>query len=67
VNNKNYHGLLDKIMQPKESKTNTHFQLSLIKSLLRILGCIYLFFGCTSMFVIIFIFAEILGILEEIL
>jgi hypothetical protein len=54
-------------MQPKESKTNTHFQLSLIKSLLRILGCIYLFFGCTSMFVIIFIFAEILGILEEIL
>lgn len=54
-------------MEPKESKSNNHFQLSLIKSALRILGCVYLIFGCTTMFAIIFIFAEVLGILEEML
>jgi len=54
-------------MEPKESKSNTHFQLSLVKSALRILGCIYLIFGCLTTFALIFIFAEILGILEELL
>lgn len=58
-------------MQKKESKTNIHFIFSLIKSLVRISGCVFLFFDSTIEYSIYyfagsFIIAEILGIGEEI-
>lgn len=52
-------------MQPKESKTNWHFRTSIAKSVLRILAGWSL---CNQKFVIagvLFILAEILGIVEE--
>lgn len=52
-------------MQPKESKTNWHFRISIVKSALRITAGIAL---CKSdIFVagLLFIAAEILGIVEE--
>lgn len=52
-------------MQPKESKSNSHFWISLFKSVLRIGACYFLFneqFGNTA---ILFGLAEVLGIIEE--
>jgi hypothetical protein len=52
-------------MQPKESKTNRHFWISLFKSVLRLGACYFLFneqFGNSA---ILFGLAEILGIVEE--
>ena len=51
--------------QPKESKTNSHFWISLFKSALRLTACWFLFhemFGNTA---ILLGLAEILGIVEE--
>jgi len=53
-------------MQPKESKSNTHFRISIVKSALRIIGCYYLFFLNLPTAAILFCIAEILGIFEEI-
>lgn len=53
-------------MQEKESKTNSHFWISLFKSILRIGACYFLFnerFGNTA---ILLGLAEVLGIAEEI-
>lgn len=53
------------MIQPKESKSNRHFYLSMIKSILRIVGCWALWdysLGSTAIF---FASAEIVGILEE--
>lgn len=53
-------------MQKKESKTNSHFWISLFKSVLRIGACYFLFneqFGNTA---IVLGLAEVLGIAEEI-
>ena len=53
-------------MQEKESKTNTHFWISLFKSVLRITACYFLFheqFGNTA---IMLFLAELLGIAEEV-
>jgi hypothetical protein len=54
-----------KIMQPKESKTNWHFQISIAKSVLR-LGAggalIQNYFIAAG---VLFILAEVLGIVEE--
>jgi hypothetical protein len=53
-------------MQQKESKTSTHFWISLFKSVLRIGACYFLFheqFGNTAIFLGL---AEVLGIAEEI-
>lgn len=53
-------------MQPKESKTNSHFWISLFKSVLRFGACYFLFheqFGNTA---ISLAMAEVLGIAEEI-
>jgi hypothetical protein len=53
-------------MQEKESKTNSHFWISLFKSILRIAACWFLFneqFGNTA---ILLGLAEVLGIAEEI-
>jgi hypothetical protein len=52
-------------MQPKESKSNSHFWISLFKSALRLTACWFLFneqFGNTA---ILLGLAEILGIVEE--
>ena len=52
-------------MQPKESKSNSHFWISLFKSVLRIGACYFLFneqFGNTA---ILFGLDEVLGIIEE--
>jgi hypothetical protein len=55
-------------MQPKESKTNWHFRISVIKSIIRISAGIALM--CVDQWYInaaggLLIGAEILGILEE--
>jgi hypothetical protein len=52
-------------MQPKESKSNSHFWVSLFKSVLRLAACWFLFneqFGNTA---ILLGLAELLGIVEE--
>lgn len=54
-------------MQDKQSKTNTHFLISLIKSAFRIVGCAALCVNSYLLGGILFLIAEILGILEEIL
>jgi hypothetical protein len=53
-------------MQEKESKTNSHFWISLVKSGIRFGACFFLFqeqFGNAAMS---FAMAEILGIAEEV-
>ena len=42
-----------------------HFRVSMIKSGLRILGCVLGLFGSLSAFVLLFLVAELLGIYEE--
>lgn len=48
----------------------SHFSISIFKSMIRIIACLILFFGTTnhftSIFTMLFLFAEILGIAEEI-
>jgi hypothetical protein len=53
-------------MQPKESKSNSHFVISIIKSAIRIVACYYLFFFNLPIAATLFCVAEILGIFEEI-
>ena len=53
-------------MQKQASKTRSHFVLSLAKSFLRAIGCIWLFFGNYRLAAELFIIAEAFGILEEI-
>jgi hypothetical protein len=52
-------------MQVKESKTNWHFYISLIKSGFRIGAGFALIFGKLALSGALLILAEILGILEE--
>ena len=52
-------------MQEKESNTNWHFYISLIKSGFRIGAGFALMFGHLAMSGVLFILAEVLGILEE--
>jgi hypothetical protein len=52
-------------MQPKESKSNKHFWLSMVKSGLRLFGCGYLMYGDFVGTAVIFAIAEILGVVEE--
>ena len=52
-------------MQVKESKTNWHFRISIVKSILRIIAGIALFNGLLIPSGAFFIVAEILGIIEE--
>lgn len=52
-------------MQPKESKSKSHFYVSVFKSVVRIGACYFLFneqFGNTA---ILLGLAELLGIVEE--
>ena len=52
-------------MQPKESKSNKHFYISLIKSGVRIIAGMYLILGNLLIAGTALIGAELLGILEE--
>lgn len=52
-------------MQPKESKTNWHFRISIFKSALRIIAGIVLISEYVVAAGCFFIVAEILGIIEE--
>jgi hypothetical protein len=52
-------------MQPKESKSNRHFYISLIKSGVRIIAGMYLILGNLLIAGTALIGAELLGILEE--
>lgn len=52
-------------MQVKESKTNWHFRISIVKSILRIIAGIALCNGLLIPSGAFFIVAEILGIVEE--
>ena len=52
-------------MQPKESKSKKHFQISMIKSVIRLFGCWMLFFGDVVATAALLAAAEILGIVEE--
>lgn len=53
-------------MQEKESKSRTHFWFSMVKSLLRIIGCVALFEGDYQQAAGFLCIAEALGIAEEI-
>ena len=52
-------------MQVKESKTNLHFIISVFKSCLRIMAGVTLIRGELVISGVLFIVAEILGIVEE--
>jgi hypothetical protein len=55
----------EKIMQEKESKTNWHFWISMVKSFIRIGAGFYLCLNEPMAAGCLFIAAECLGILEE--
>jgi hypothetical protein len=52
-------------MQQKESKTNWHFRISVFKSCLRIMAGVTLIRGELLISGVLFILAEVLGIIEE--
>ena len=52
--------------QEKGSAAKKHFQISLVKSIVRIIGCGFLFCGGYLYAALLFGVAEILGIYEEI-
>lgn len=54
------------MIQPKESKSNSHFYISIVKSGLRFGACYSLFYGNLVGAAVLFGIAEILGIAEEI-
>lgn len=53
------------VMQEKESKTNWHFRISMIKSALRVLAGVALMFQDFELSGLFFITAETFGIAEE--
>lgn len=53
-------------MQEKESKTNWHFWISLVKSGLRFVACFVLFQGDVKSAAVLLGLAEVLGIAEEV-
>lgn len=52
-------------MQVKESKTNSHFVLSVFKSIIRLVACYALYTGEIKVGALLFASAELVGILEE--
>jgi hypothetical protein len=52
-------------MEQKESKSNKHFIISIIKSVVRIIAGVTLTFGNVVIAGILLVTAEILGIAEE--
>ena len=55
----------ENMAQKKESKTNWHFRISLIKSVLRMCAGVYLILGDVIPAGSLLIAAEVLGIVEE--
>jgi hypothetical protein len=53
-------------MEPKESKSNSHFWISMVKSGLRFGACFTLFQGDVKSAAVLLGLAEVLGIAEEI-
>ena len=53
-------------MQEKESKTNSHFWISIIKSGIRFGACFFLFQGEIKTAAVLLGLAETLGIAEEV-
>lgn len=53
-------------MQEKESKSNSHFWISIIKSGIRFGACFSLFHGDLKIAAVLFGLAEVLGVAEEI-
>lgn len=51
--------------QPKESNSKNHFYISVVKSVLRLGACYFLFHQQFTISAIIFALAEVLGIVEE--
>jgi len=56
--------------EPKESKSNKHFLISLVKSALRMLGCVSAVImpdpsSAIQCLAVTFLAAEVLGIVEE--
>jgi hypothetical protein len=60
-----YENIEKEKMQEKESKTNWHFRISLIKSVIRIMAGVSLFNEQPIFAGLLLIIAEILGIVEE--
>jgi len=60
-----YENIEKEKMQEKESKTNWHFRISLIKSIIRIMAGVSLFNEQLVFAGLLLIIAEILGIAEE--
>ena len=60
-----YENIEKEKMQKKESKTNWHFRISLIKSVIRIMAGVSLFNEQLVFAGLLLIIAEILGIAEE--
>ena len=54
------------MIQPKESNSNSHFYISVVKSGFRLGACYCLFFGNLIGSAVLFAVAEVLGIAEEI-
>ena len=54
------------MIQPKESKSNSHFWISLSKSGARIAACYFLFYQQFGITAVLLAWAEVLGIAEEI-
>lgn len=52
-------------MQPKESKTNKHFRVSMFKSGIRMFGCAALMLGNIMAAGSLLFIAECLGVAEE--
>ena len=60
-----YENIEKEKMQEKESKTNWHFRISIIKSAIRMCAGIYLILGDPIPAGALLIAAEILGVVEE--
>jgi hypothetical protein len=60
-----YENIEKEKMQKKESKTNWHFRISIIKSVLRMCAGVYLIIGDVYPAGCLLIAAEILGVVEE--
>jgi hypothetical protein len=54
------------MIQPKESKSNSHFYISVVKSIFRFAACVALWDYSLGSAAIFFGVAEVLGIAEEI-
>ena len=60
-----YENIEKEKMQEKESKTNWHFRISIIKSVIRMCAGVYLILGDPIPAGVLLIAAEILGVVEE--